>query len=142
MIIKKYDYLIGIDCGVNTGFAIWNREGKKFFGIHTHPIHKAMERVRLWHEGEPGKVFVRVEDARLAKYGRENDFHKIKGAGSVMRDAKIWEDFLSDLKIDFQMVRPNKSLTKLDAKTFKNLTGYTETTSVHARDAAMLVFGF
>jgi hypothetical protein len=39
------------------------------------------------------------------------------------------------------MVRPKKSITKLDAETFKATTGWTERTNSHARDAAMLVWG-
>ncbi len=67
---------------------------------------------------------------------------KQQGAGSVKRDCKIWEDFLTDLDIPFEMVAPRKGMTKYSAAAFKKLTGYEGKTSEHARDAAMLVFGF
>lgn len=138
---KKYSYYIGIDCGVETGIAAWCPAEKKLYSIETLTIHRAMEKIRHWNVAYPGEIFIRVEDARQAVFGRQKDIYKAKGAGSIMRDAKIWEDFLIDLKIPFEMVRPNKSITKLSAEAFKKITGCEEKTSNHARDSAMLVFG-
>lgn len=101
-----------------------------------------METVKYWHSTNPGQVKVRVEDARKAKFNRQQEMYKAQGAGSVMRDAKIWEDFLADLQIDYEMVRPKKDLTKWNSETFKNITGYAGASSEHARDAALLVYGF
>ena len=38
-------YIIGIDTGVNTGFAIWSKQEKKFEAIGTMLIHQAMKEV-------------------------------------------------------------------------------------------------
>jgi hypothetical protein len=137
--MKKYNYYIGIDCGVNTGFAVWNKSMKKFIRLDTLAIHEAMAFVKNYCYLN---VFVRVEDAKQRKWFGDRSNAKQQGAGSVKRDCKIWEDFLTDLKVDFEMVAPRKGMTKHTAETFRKITGYSGKTSNHARDAAMLVYGF
>ena len=129
----KIKYHIGIDPGVNTGVAIWNSE-KKELECFSLMIHQAFELVKKYD------CFVYVEDARLRKYitgGRE----KLQGAGSIKRDSKIWEDFLTDKNIAFKLIAPKNNRTKLDSVTFTKLTGFKGRTNQHERDAAMLVFG-
>lgn len=130
--------IIGIDCGVNTGFAIYSPEREKLYCLKSLMIHEAMEIVLF--EKNNIKI-VRVEDARLRKFvtgGRE----KLQGVGSVKRDAKIWEDFLTDNNIPFEMVAPKNNRTKLNQETFRKITGWSEKTNEHSRDAGMLVFGW
>ena len=59
---------VGIDTGVNTGFAVWDSKQRSLLQVCSLPIHKAMERVRsLYNEYKAGvgdKVIVRVEDPR------------------------------------------------------------------------------
>lgn len=144
---KIYKYYIGIDCGVNTGICVWSREDKLIRHIATVRIHEAMEGIKFWHKSNPGQVFVRVEDARKRTWipwqkDEKAERGKREGAGSVKRDAIIWEDFLEWLKVPFEMVAPKNNKTKVSADYFKKLTKYTGSTSEHARDAAMLVFGY
>ena len=89
----------------------------------------------------PGDVLVRVEDARQATWKRKGDVYKAKGAGSVMRDASVWEDFLEDLGVDYEMIRPRKEFTKWKEDDFKSLTKFEGRTSEHSRDAALTVYG-
>lgn len=133
----KHRYVIGIDSGVNTGFAIWDRQEQKLIECYSVMIHQAFEFILKYRP----ECFVRVEDARLRKYitgGRE----KLQGAGSIKRDAKIWQDFLTDKNIPFEMVAPKNNRTKIDDIKFKRITGFKGRTNQHARDAAMLVYGF
>ena len=37
---------VGIDTGVNTGFAVWDSKQRSLLQVCSLPIHKAMERVR------------------------------------------------------------------------------------------------
>lgn len=136
---------IGIDCGEHTGFAIWDSSRRKFNNICTLKLHQALEAVLELKHTEPS-IFVHFEDARQRKWiPREKSIGeyrgKLMGAGSVKRDAVIWEEFLSDHGILFEAVAPRKGATKLSDETFKALTHWTGRTSNHARDAAMLVFG-
>lgn len=142
--MSKYAYYIGIDCGVNTGICVWNKILKKIQYINTLPIHKAMDEVKYWQRN--GGIFVRIEDARLRKWiprqkNEKAERGRREGAGSVKRDAKIWEDFLADLGIPYESVAPQNNKTKVDAEYFKKLTGYDKRTNTHERDAAMLVVG-
>lgn len=131
-------FIVGIDTGINTGFAIYSPERGKLYFVASMMIHEAMERV-LYEKNNIS--LVRVEDARQRKFitgGRE----KLQGAGSIKRDAKIWEDFLKDNSIPFEMVAPKNNKTKLNKDAFEKLTGYYKSTNEHGRDAAMLVFGY
>lgn len=148
--MKKYDFVIGIDTGVNTGISIWNRNLRKIDYIKTDLIHRAMKKVEeTANEVGKEKILVRVEDARQRKWFGKMDQQNQKygagvreGAGSVKRDASVWEDFLTDLGVDFEMVAPKNNKTKMSADYFKKVTGIKERTSEHARDATFLCFGY
>lgn len=145
--IRLYKYYIGIDCGVDTGICVWSREDKRIRHIATVRIHEAMEGVKFWHQTNPGDVFIRIEDARKRTWIPEQKDEKAErgrreGAGSVKRDAIIWEDYLQWLGVDFEMVAPKNNRTKVSAEYFKNLTKHTGRTTEHGRDAGMLVVGY
>jgi|JI10StandDraft_1071094.scaffolds.fasta_scaffold696108_2 hypothetical protein len=132
--------VIGIDPGVNTGFAVWHPRNKEFVMIETLYVHEAMERVlRLWHDGQLSHVV--FEDARLRTWFGPKGREALQGAGSIKRDCTILADFLGGHNIPFKTVSPLKKGAKVDAKRFSALTKYEGRTSEHARDAAMLVFG-
>jgi hypothetical protein len=138
---NKYNLVIGIDTGTHTGVAVWDRSKKQLHNVATMKIHEALNYVSCtYHDYEPN-ILVRVEDARKRKFitgGRE----KLQGAGSIKRDAVIWEDFLKDLGCDFEMVAPKDNKTKMKEEYFKKVTGWQGRTSEHARDAVFLCYGF
>ncbi len=137
----KYDYVIGIDTGVNTGYAVYNPNERNIEVVSTMAIDEAMEEVLAFVDSDYS-ILVVVEDARLRKFFKgENMQAKQQGAGSIKRDAKIWEDFLKRKNIDYKMVNPTSRKTKINKDYFQKLTGYNSNTSEHGRDAAMLVFG-
>ena len=133
----KYEIVIGLDPGVQTGVAIWSTVEKKFLNITTKKIHVACEMIRSL---KTKKLLVRFEDARQRKWFGNSGREKLQGAGSVKRDCKMWEDFLKDLGVPFEAVAPRKGMTKINPEHFQKLTKWTTRTSEHARDAAMLVF--
>ncbi len=126
---------IGIDPGKHTGVAVWDDNERNFTYIDTMHIHRALRQVKSMRAMINEVV---IEDARVTWF--KGDPAKRQGAGSIKRDCTIWEDFCTDYEIPFRFVRPRKILTKLTADQFESLTGYKGKTSVHARDAAMLVF--
>lgn len=135
--------LIGIDTGVITGLGVIIGQDKQAVSM---PIHKAMAFVESLVDEDP--VHIRVEDARKRKWFGNNSSAKKQGAGSVKRDAKIWEDFLTDLQkesndlLTFEMIHPIKGATKLNQQLFKQMTGITTRTNEHARDAFMMVMNY
>jgi len=138
--VIRYELLIGIDTGTNTGFASYSPISRKLLSVETLLIHEAMERVLS--ASQSLKLKVRFEDARLRKVFGDTGREVLQGAGSIKRDAVIWEDFLKDKGITYEAVAPKDNKTKLSEQAFKQMTGWTSLTSNHARDAAMLVFGF
>jgi len=138
--ISDATIIIGIDPGVKTGMAVWDK-GTKSLMIGTYPIHEAMRQLLRFKELNK-KLFVRFEDARLWTYHAKTNNAILQGAGSVKRDCSIWEDFLTDNQISFERVKPNKRLTKINKEQFQKMTGYIGVTSNHGRDAAMLCYGF
>jgi hypothetical protein len=135
--------IVGVDTGVNTGLAVWDCHLQQFESIETTMLHKAFDKVR-----ELRPALVRVEDARLRKNFKDADIREEEsgsgvreGVGSVKRDARAWQDFLTDEGIPFEMVSPAQNKTKLSPIQFKNLTKWLGVTSEHGRDAGMLVFG-
>ena len=140
----KFRYLIGIDTGVHTGYALWDLESRELWDVDTLTITQALLRVKAISEAYRIKVF--FEDARQRRcipdtrdLGRE--MGRRQGAGSVKRDCRIWEDFCRENGIPFEAVAPARNRTKLSAEAFRRLVGWQGRTSQHARDAAMLVFG-
>lgn len=140
----KFDYVIGIDPGVRTGIAVKDLRTGRLIEVVTEPIHRAFRRVWQW-QGQ-GNIAVYVEDARQRKWF--NDAHlnpKEKrglamGAASVKRDCTAWEDMLSDAGITYFLVAPKNNKTKLAPELFKKITGWERKSSVHSRDAAMLIY--
>ncbi|MGV8135891.1 MAG: hypothetical protein AB2L20_11810 [Mangrovibacterium sp.] len=139
---------VGIDTGVHTGFAIWDSRKRDFTEITSLQIHQAMMKVKVLFEEYGPQIKVRVEDPRQrtwfqsSKKTREEERKMLQGVGSVKRDASIWEDFLKDLGVHYEMTHPKNSITKMDAEEFKRVTGYTGKTNEHSRDAGFLVFGY
>lgn len=142
---------IGIDTGVKTGVAVWDNRRRLLELVHTMAIHKAMKTVEEYKrtaEERGTRLIVRVEDARKRTWfntewmSREAERKRLQGVGSVKRDASVWEDYLKDLGVEFEMVAPKNNVTKLTQQSFKALTGWDKPTNEHCRDAAMLVYGF
>ena len=136
---------IGIDTGVHTGMAVWDSERKEFVVVDTLKIHEALQIVSSYaYKDVP--LCVRFEDARQRKWipfakNMTGELGRAQGAGYVKAHCQIWEDFLRDKDIPFEMIAPRRNVTKLSAEQFERITGYKGRTSEHARDAAMLVYG-
>lgn len=133
---------IGIDPGVQTGFAVWHSESRYLAEVETYSITQAMERVKMLAD-ILGKDNIRVfvEDARKRKWFGNSGREKLQGAGSVKRDSRIWEDWCREQGLQYRMIAPGCNRTKLTEAQFKFVTQWHGRSSVHGRDAAMLVFG-
>lgn len=133
-------YVIGIDPGVNTGIAVWDRHTQQFTDIRTLGILDAME-VVLKVSRLDGGVCLRVEDPRQISNSRPGSRAMAQGVGSVKRDAKIWEEFVEKHELPCRFIAPSKrTLTKTPQHDFNRWTGWKGRTSNHARDAAMLAW--
>lgn len=129
---------IGIDPGTKTGIAVWDSATKQFIVVGTCSIVEAIFLVREYPEAD---TKIHYEDARQRSWFGSKGREVMKGVGSVERDCKIWEQFCAHFGYESRAVHPKNIVTKLDAKRFEAMTGYTGRTSEHARDAAMIVWG-
>lgn len=137
---------IGIDPGTHTGVAVWDTRERKFRSLETLWIHDALFYVRRLSEEYRGHILVVFEDARLRKWfapeHSTSEYRgKLMGAGAAKRDAKIWEEFLTDWGIPFKAHKPQAGGTKWDKEYWEKVTGWTGRSSEHSRDAALLVLG-
>ena len=139
---QRHVIIIGIDTGTNTGIAVSNKPERKFLQILSLPIHRAMELVLKYHQQHGAALFVRFEDARLRKWLKDKSPESLQGAGSIKRDCTIWDDFLKDHGVHYASIGPRAGLTKIPADKFSLITGWEGKTNNHARDAAMLVYGY
>lgn len=133
--------LIGIDAGVNTGFA--RTKNGKLIEVLSMQACRAETEIELESgrlAGVGGTLEIYIEDARQRKWvtgGRE----KLQGVGSVKRDCQRWEEFCEYHGIDYELVAPKNNRTKTTASEFKRITGWKQRTNEHGRDAAMLIYG-
>lgn len=141
--------VIGVDCGLDTGVSVWCQNQKKITFFKRMMIHEALFYLHLRIDEI---ALVRVEDSRKRKWFGDNSKNKQQGAGSVKRDCKIWEDFLRDLGIPYQMVAPAKGSTYKATKAkpkrmhdfhrlFPKIPRLTTVSEDHIRDATYLCYG-
>jgi len=158
-------FFIGIDPGVNTGYATFK------YNIQTDQLHllfceskdiiDVIDDLIDWGQMrmKSGTVYL-IEDARERKWfgtAESKIYQKIKsrqpinaselstykgmllGAGSVRRDCAILESLMQKMEYNYQMIAPKNNKTKTTAAQFKAITGWKERPNEHGRDAAMLV---
>ena len=134
---------IGIDPGVNTGFAVWDSEEKQFVEISTLDFWRAIDRVNdFWYEED---LTIVIEDpgqhrTTYARHRTQKGQNRInQNVGAANREATLLIERFRQLGYTVIPVKPVRR--KLTAGDFKQVTGYTGRTSEHGRDAGMLVFG-
>lgn len=131
-------YQIGIDPGVNTGLAM-AKDGV-LRDVRTCSFWEAHAHIRTQSvRGYPIELVIEDPRGIYVPPGQRNP-QRIKGVGSVERDAKLWIEYAEHYGIPYRTVKPGK-YRKIDADTFRKWTGWTGRTSEHARAAAMMVWG-
>lgn len=136
--------VVGIDPGVNTGYAEWDADARVLLVVSSLSLHAAMWSVMaLKKAGHLSHVV--FEDARLRTwFGKhqtaKQDRDRLMGAGSVRRDSQIWAEFLADAGIQADALSPREKGAKYDAAQFARVTGWHARTNEHGRDAGMLCF--
>lgn len=131
---------LGIDPGTYTGVALWDADEKRFAMLQAMSVHRALEYVAQTFLTHP-MLPVIFEDARQRQWFGHTGREKLQGAGAAKRDASIWQDFLEDKGTPYLARRPGSGSTKWPADKFARITGHTERTNEHARDAGVLVYG-
>jgi len=139
--LKTPDFVfaVGIDPGVNTGLAVWDKSTRDLLKVCCISIVEAMDELETIRRS--AEVFVYFEDARMRTWFGSKGRESLQGAGSIKRDCQIWESWLLSRGIPYKAVKPAKGATKWDDGYFRKVTGWSKRTNEHARDAALLVWG-
>jgi predicted RNase H-like nuclease (RuvC/YqgF family) len=141
----KKRYVIGIDPGRNTGFAIYDRETRGISLMATLDFWAAYKHVSTQYE--PAETIVVIEvpkHSRLHEYqdGKTGDRlrEKIAGdVGGIAREAELLADGIAAAGFEVRRVTPTRS--KWTAKDIQQRTRITTRTNEHVRDAISLCYG-
>lgn len=146
---------IGIDAGVNTGFAVWDAETSRFNKIATTTFWGAIQALESEHMELAGKqtdvntthgiaVYIENPNGNRPTFGKHQAYREkiSQNVGMNKRDAQLLIEYCKNNHILFFSITPGKhSMTKMKPEAFAKYTGYDARTSSHGRDAAMLVYG-
>lgn len=143
----KPRYYIGVDPGRKTGYALWDSEKRKLVEIYTWTFWRLFDYVHPRFNPDNTAIVIEDPSQNRPTFYREGatrrEMEKIsQNVGANKEHAILLIERFESLGFEVLRVRPSKKTqTKLTAKAFERITGYSERTSEHARDAAMLVYG-
>lgn len=135
-------YAIGIDPGKKTGIALWN--GKYIEFMESMSFWDAVDVIDRYADIIP-EATVYIENPQLNKpvfaRGNKRVVREMiaQRVGMNKRDAQLLIEYCERLELNLKQVKPTSS--KWDAKTLKSITGITDRTNEHVRDAIKLVYG-
>lgn len=136
------NYYIGIDPGINCGFAVQNKRTGKLSTVESKKLHEMFETILSM---QPMGVSVFIENPNtwvpFKNVSREVTEMKRAGAGAVKQTFKHIIEFLEDNNIPYQTTRLQGNMKKMKSDKFKQMTGWDKPTNEHGRDAACLVWG-
>jgi len=136
---------MGVDPGIHTGFAVYDRDEERIIEAATVTFWELFTETLSHYP--PDQTDVIVEDARLNKptFDKDNDAgdrkrEKIsRNVGSVQAESRLIIEGLKLMGYQVLPIRPSGE--KWDDATVRRITGYTQRTSAHARDAIRHCFG-
>jgi hypothetical protein len=147
-------YAIGIDPGVNTGFAVYDRKQRVLARCETGTFWSIYDAVVDTYR--PGDAVIIIECAkRIPLYGgryteveaRDPTARQKLGRdkiasniGANIREATLLAERFKSLGYDVRLTPPLKA-AKWKSEEFQRITKFTGRTSNHARDAARLCYG-
>jgi hypothetical protein len=138
---------IGIDPGIHTGVAVWDSKQRIIREIKTMNFWDTIALINNYRIHTPTVV---IEDPSGNKPVFVKDLvgqhkaltKKAQNVGSNKREATLLIEYCEREGFRVLPVVPVKKRgAKVSADHFKKLTGYVKSTSQHARDAALLVYG-
>ena len=153
-VVRKKTYYIGIDGGKHCGFAVWNKQTRKFEALKTFLFWDCIMALGLYlkkYLAEKSEVIIIIEDvtqisATFSKHKEgitnQAELDKIsQHVGNVKRDTQLIMEYCERNKLKMYKVVPSaKTYTKLTQEKFNYLSGWAgKAVSQHARDAGMLI---
>lgn len=139
---KEPHLIIGIDPGKQTGIAVFHTATSELMIVETLDFWSAYEwAIKYYITGDLKQLVIEVPDTKHIWQKPASTPKALQrqgvNVGSVIREAQLLADGIERWGVDVKRVNPRK---KVDAKTFKDYTGWTGRTNQHERDAAMLCY--
>jgi len=133
---------IGIDPGKVTGFAVYNVASGALVELRSMNFWSAFWRVRDFSPHLLSRVVVEVPESKHVWQDKAKGERALLrqgiNVGSVIRESELLAEGLSVLGYPVVTVHPRR---KVNHATFQKVTGWTERTNQHQRDAGLLCFG-
>jgi hypothetical protein len=140
---NNYKFIIGIDPGLNTGFAVYQIDRKEIIGTDTLDFWQTIARINLYDK----EALIVIENPDLNKpmfynkYGNQNirKYNKIaQNVGMNKKEAILLIQYFERYQIPYKTIKPvTKKWTTADVKLY---TGQEIKCSQHCRDAIKLIF--
>jgi hypothetical protein len=135
--------IIGIDPGTTNGVAVY-KAGK----LGTLSSFSVIDLVDWLKQTLTQDCLVIIEDSRLqsfmfssAKQPRAQALKIARNVGMVDQVCKMIED-TCDCRCPVMRISPKLKGAKIDAKEFKSVTGWSDASNQHTRDAAMVAYPY
>lgn len=133
-------YLIGIDPGMKNGFAIFDRKEQKLIEVTTLPLFRLFSHIASVSELEPQILIENPFSWIPFKNKNNSTMSVLQGAGAIKQTYRHITEYLDDMKLVYTPTKIQGNYKKLTSKIFQQITGWTERTDEHGRDAAMIVY--
>ena len=152
----RIEIMIGIDPGVNTGFAVWDAVKREFVTIGTGSFWEAIRELDKYSNPMPrpgarhAAVYIEAPQMNRPTFG--GGYHNgangvrtrekvSRNVGMNIRDSQLIMEYCAMIGLLYFPIKPGKyTKTKLKSDDFRSITGENRRISEHARDAAMMVF--
>jgi len=103
------------------------------------PLHVLLDTLKAWKNNDI-EVFIENPNTWVGFKGKKGNDARLQGAGAVKQTYRHIVEFLEDYAIPYTPTKLQGNLKKVSRDYFSKVTGYTDRTNEHARDAAMIVF--
>jgi len=131
-------YVIGIDPGKKTGFAVYDRSQKKLIEVESTNFCSLIFDVDIrFHPDMVYKVIIEKPKTKQMFHKKASPTMGVN-VGMNRREAELLIEWF---ELKAYNVVASKPLGKVDKDRFKKLTGWQGRTNEHSRDAGMLAYG-
>jgi hypothetical protein len=134
--------VIGIDPGAKTAIAQF--KGGKLIDIHTTDVLGTLSFLRIERP-----ILAVLEDSTLTSHiftapgvSHRAALKVARNIGEVDAYCKIIKQVCGEIGIAYRSISPKEKGKKIDAAEFGRITGWTEKSNQHERDAAMVAWRF
>lgn len=135
-------FSIGIDPGVNTGFAVYSREEGRILSAETLSFWEAYDRVLTKYSPLDAALYIECPSLNRPTFDHGEERQKSRerisrNVGGNAREGTLLAERFEAFAFEVHRIRPTSA--KWTPEQIARHTGYTARTSEHSRDAIKIV---